>query len=224
MIREIFRRIGTGNRTFLELGVGNGQVNNTTFLLAQGWKGYWLEADAGSVSTIRRDFATPLATAQLTLLHALATVDGAAECLNWLGVPPELDLLSVDVDRNTYWVLAALLRVLRPRVAVVEYNATYPAISIGKPSTMRAAGGTVRRTSAPASRPTRSSAERMALLSSGGSARRECILRAGGPLWRSLREAIHRRDVLRARPVLSHPHAWAPAVLQRPPAAELDRP
>jgi hypothetical protein len=127
MIREIFRRIGTGNRTFLELGVGNGQVNNTTFLLAQGWKGYWLEANAGSVSAIRRDFATPLATAQLTLLHAMATVDGASECLTRLGVPPELDLLSVDVDRNTYWVLAALLRVLRPRVAVVEYNASYPA-------------------------------------------------------------------------------------------------
>lgn len=127
IIREIFRRAGARDGTFLELGVGDGQVNNTTFLLTQGWKGYWLEGNPRSVSTIRRDFAKPLATAQLQLVHAIATAETVAESLERLGVPREIDLLSVDLDRNTYWVLSALLRVIQPRVAVVEYNATYPA-------------------------------------------------------------------------------------------------
>ena len=36
MIQEIFRRIGTTNRTFVEFGVGDGLENNSLFLLKQG--------------------------------------------------------------------------------------------------------------------------------------------------------------------------------------------
>ena len=43
ILHEIFRRIGDGKRTFLELGVGNGLENNTLFLLIQGWSGIWIE-------------------------------------------------------------------------------------------------------------------------------------------------------------------------------------
>lgn len=126
IIREIFRRVGTQDRTFLEVGVGDGQVNNTTFLLSQGWQGCWLEGSQRSVTLIRRNFAGPLASGQLKLLHATLTAETVPECLARLGVPAEADLLSVDIDRNTYWVLAALLELVRPRAAVVEYNATYP--------------------------------------------------------------------------------------------------
>jgi hypothetical protein len=33
--------------------------------------------------------------------------------------------LSIDIDRNTYWVWAAL-GAYRPRIAAIEYNATFP--------------------------------------------------------------------------------------------------
>lgn len=42
-----------------------------------------------------------------------------------LRVPPDLDLLSIDIDQNTYHVWRAI-RSLRPRVVVVEYNASIP--------------------------------------------------------------------------------------------------
>src|SRR5215210_7193208 len=42
IIGEIFRRIGTRSRRFIEIGVGNGLENNTAFLLAQGWLGGWI--------------------------------------------------------------------------------------------------------------------------------------------------------------------------------------
>lgn len=125
-IREIFRRVGESDRTFLEMGVGTGQVNNTAFLLTQGWNGWWLDGDARSVALIRSHFAEPLAGGRLRLLQAFITAENAAECLRRLAVPSTVDLLSVDLDRNTYWILAALLEVVRPRVLVVEYNATYP--------------------------------------------------------------------------------------------------
>src|SRR5689334_18541665 len=45
IIAELFRRIGTKNRLFVEFGVGNGLENNTAFLLTQGWRGSWIEGD-----------------------------------------------------------------------------------------------------------------------------------------------------------------------------------
>lgn len=42
-----------------------------------------------------------------------------------LEVKSEFDLLSLDIDRNTYFVWAALEK-FRPRVVVIEYNATFP--------------------------------------------------------------------------------------------------
>jgi hypothetical protein len=54
------------------------------------------------------------------------TRENVSQSLVQLGVPAEIDLLSLDVDRNTYWILSAVLPALRPRVLVVEYNATFP--------------------------------------------------------------------------------------------------
>src|SRR5690606_28043915 len=39
--------------------------------------------------------------------------------------PKELDLLSVDIDGNDYWVLKEILKEYTPRVIVCEYNAYY---------------------------------------------------------------------------------------------------
>ena len=127
ILREVFRRIGTTDRTFLEFGVGDGQRNNTTFLLTQGWRGWWIEGDERSAAAIRRVFARPLAGSQLALLHWMVTAENIAEAFRRLQVPAEIDLLSLDIDRNTWHALAATLPIVRPRALVVEYNATYPA-------------------------------------------------------------------------------------------------
>jgi hypothetical protein len=56
MIAEIFRRIGSGSKTFVEVGIGTGIENNTVFLLQQGWRGGWIEANPRSVDLVRRRF------------------------------------------------------------------------------------------------------------------------------------------------------------------------
>src|ERR1700674_965222 len=45
IIGEIFRRIGASDRTFAEVGIGDGTQNNTAFLLSQGWTGFWIDSD-----------------------------------------------------------------------------------------------------------------------------------------------------------------------------------
>jgi hypothetical protein len=126
VLREIFRRVGAESRTFLEIGVGDGQRNNTTFLLSQGWRGYWLEGNSASVQQIFHRFRQPIEQKQLTVLETVVTRENVVGELTRVGVPAEVDLLSLDVDRNTYWVLSSVLTALRPRVAVIEYNALYP--------------------------------------------------------------------------------------------------
>jgi hypothetical protein len=127
MIDEIFRRVGTTNRVFLEIGVGNGFENNTAFLLQQGWSGFWIEGDGKSARFINRHFKSILQEGRLKLRKAVVNAEAIARLLTELAVPKEIDLLSVDIDRNTYWVLRAILPAIRPRVIVVEYNALMPA-------------------------------------------------------------------------------------------------
>jgi len=124
-IAEIFRRIGTASRTFLEIGVGDGLENNTTFLLWQGWSGWWVEGNGEYAARIRGTFRAPLAEGKLTLIESFVRSGEVAGLLERHHVPAEHDLFSLDIDRNTYWAWAALGK-FRPRAAVIEYNASIP--------------------------------------------------------------------------------------------------
>ena len=123
VIDEIFRRIGTTNRRFVEIGVEGGLENNTLALLTAGWSGLWIEADPASQAAIRAGFAQPLASGQLALAAARATAENLEGLLDAAAVPAEPDLLSIDVDGIDYWLWKAVAT-RRPRVVVVEYNAS----------------------------------------------------------------------------------------------------
>jgi hypothetical protein len=126
IIQEIFRRIGTESRTFVELGVENGAQCDTIFLLSLGWKGIWVEGYPQHIATINSWFANSLARGDLTLVKLFITAENIGDALRNAGVPEPLDLLSIDIDYNTYYAWKAL-SFLKPRAVVVEYNATYPA-------------------------------------------------------------------------------------------------
>jgi hypothetical protein len=126
IIAEIFRRIGTTDKTFLEVGVGDGLENNTAYLLTQGWTGCWVESDPRGVRAIRDNLGRRLSDGTLKLIELFVTMENVAPALKAGAVPEDLDLLSIDVDRNTYWIWSALAHI-RARVVVVEYNATFPA-------------------------------------------------------------------------------------------------
>ena len=123
IIDEIFRRIGTTNRQFVEFGVETGVENNTLALLLAGWSGLWIEADAAAVANIRVNLREPLDAERLRVVQAFVTAEIIEELLVRGAVPPEPDLLSIDIDGNDYWVWKAIDKV-RPRVVMIEYNAS----------------------------------------------------------------------------------------------------
>jgi hypothetical protein len=123
IISEVFRRIGTGKRVFVEIGVGDGTENNSAFLLACGWSGYWIDGNPAIQQRVDQwNAADP---GCLQGLVTFVTRENATQLLRQMNVAVEMDLLSIDVDQNTYYVWEALSH-YRPRLVVVEYNAALP--------------------------------------------------------------------------------------------------
>jgi hypothetical protein len=120
-IGEIFQRIGTKSRFFVEIGVGDGLECNTAFLLLQGWSGVWFECSQVDLKKGRRNFKDyPVSIVEQRL--TTATVDAAIQqACN--GVP--VDLLSVDIDSYDYYLWEAI-QCISPRAVVIEYNAAFP--------------------------------------------------------------------------------------------------
>jgi hypothetical protein len=123
IIAEIFRRIGATSRTFVEFGVETGVECNTAKLLVEGWRGLWIEGNAANAGAIRQNFAPFIADRRLALQESLVTAENINALIGQGGLSGEIDLLSIDIDCNDYWVWKAIDAV-DPRVVVIEYNAT----------------------------------------------------------------------------------------------------
>ena len=123
MIHEIFRRIGAGKRIFAEIGISDGTENNTAFLLSQGWTGFWVDGDKTFLRMLgaRADLQGDCVKSVVSFV----TKENIAGLFGQLGVPEEFDLLSLDIDQNTYYAWEGL-STYHPRAVVVEYNALLP--------------------------------------------------------------------------------------------------
>jgi hypothetical protein len=124
IIREIFRRIGATTKNFVEIGAGDGLENNTVSLLFEGWKGLWIEGSPRHAEKIERCLPETIKRGDLAILQARVTTANVDELVAALIRKAELDLLSIDIDGNDWHVFSAI-KVVRPRVVVMEYNAKF---------------------------------------------------------------------------------------------------
>lgn len=127
IVAEIFNRIGTTNKIFVEFGVQNGLECNSHFLLHLGWKGLWIEGSKKYCKEIRKFFGEPLKNRQLKLVNGFIDKDNINSLIHG-GLKEKvenIDLLSIDIDGNDYWVWKAI-NVVSPNVVIIEYNAKFP--------------------------------------------------------------------------------------------------
>jgi hypothetical protein len=112
IIQNIFDRIGTSSGYFVEFGAGDGQtISNTVLLRYAGWKGLLIEPGGWFNKNIpgiacRSDFLTP---------------ENIESVFDDARVPTSLDLLSIDIDGNDYYLWQALNR-YQPRLLVIEVD------------------------------------------------------------------------------------------------------
>ena len=122
LIAEIIKRIGSGHKTFVEFGVEDGMECNTLYLTLSGWRGLWMDGSANHLKFINEKFKHLINKNQLVAVQAMINAENINDLISD-NIGTEVDLLSIDIDRNDYWVWKAL-NVINPRVVVCEYNAT----------------------------------------------------------------------------------------------------
>ena len=133
MIEEVFKRIGSGPRTFIEFGVETGVQCNTVKLLLEGWRGLWLEGSSVDAAEIRRTLTPYMSSGALSVKEAMVSAENVNDLFAGAGFTGEIGILSIDIDYNDYWVWKAV-EVVKPRLVVIEYNATLkPPLSLTVP-------------------------------------------------------------------------------------------
>ncbi len=125
IIAEIFRRIGTTNRTCIEFGAGNGSENCTGFLVMQGWRALWIDGSDSFMFFMNASWAPQMASNQLVALKAFITAETIDDLISSAGFSGEIDFLTVDLDGNDYHILEKISAV-SPRVICAEYNGNIP--------------------------------------------------------------------------------------------------
>src|SRR5262249_44897871 len=91
------------------------------YLLENGWTGVWAEADESLVARSRQIFASR----PIKIIHKFLNRENIVETFQQAGIPPVFDFMSVDTNGNDYWLWATVGEVFKPRVVVVEYNASF---------------------------------------------------------------------------------------------------
>jgi hypothetical protein len=120
-LQRIFSSIDVRTRSFVEFGFGPFQNNTLDFALKYRASGLYMDGSAKSCLIAKLFWAfVPLKVRVKRAWIDKANVDSliSEECNG------EIDLLSVDVDGNDYWLWQAI-RCISPRVIVVEYNASF---------------------------------------------------------------------------------------------------
>jgi len=127
VLEHVFERIPDVGRWCVDVGASDGQFLSNTWNLIQnhGWSAVLIEKE-------KRPFADLLAlyssNPRVTPLQRAAWIEGPdalSALLDRASVPPDFDLLSIDVDGNDYH-LWERLDGYEPKVVVVEYNPMIP--------------------------------------------------------------------------------------------------
>jgi hypothetical protein len=125
----LFSLIGTTNKRSVELCAGNGTSCNTAnLILNHGWTGLLVDGVLAEVEEGRRFYSQQADTAghPPTFLHAWVTRENVNELVAGAGFHGEIDVLSLDLDGNDYWIWEAL-DCVSPRVVVLEYRTVWGA-------------------------------------------------------------------------------------------------
>jgi len=123
----IFSIIGTSNKTCVEICGGNGIQNNTANLIINhGWNGLLFDGSKANIETAKNFYSRNPDTFSFPpkIVHAWITKSNINKLIEDAGVTGEVDLLSIDIDGNDYWLWEAIT-VIKPRVFVAEIQCVW---------------------------------------------------------------------------------------------------
>ena len=127
ILARIFEVIGEHGKVCVEFGAWDGREYSNTFgLIQRGWSGYLIEANAERFKALQE---THRGNPRAKLINRFVKLDKGEgtidEILAEHGCPGEIDLLSIDIDGNDYYVWESMAEP-SAKVVVVEFNPTVP--------------------------------------------------------------------------------------------------
>jgi hypothetical protein len=123
----IFSQIGLTNRQFVEFGVEDGtECNAANLVINFGFSGLMMDGSRDKVERGRAFYEAMLGNrvSRLRFIQSWVTAENINDTLRANGAEGEIDLLSIDIDGNDYWVWKEI-RAASPRVVVAEYNSGF---------------------------------------------------------------------------------------------------
>ncbi len=123
----IFAVLGIWRGTFVDVGSADGINSNCANLaLNFGWHGLFIDGDAENVRRGEAFYRSHPDTFEYPskFIRALVTRENVNDLLKAADVPPEVDLMSIDIDGNDYWVWDALEHTA-PKVVIIETHVEF---------------------------------------------------------------------------------------------------
>lgn len=123
----ILAAIGMQNKTFVEIGSDDGINSNCANLVLNfGYHGLFLDGNPRSIERGRRFYSKyphPWMYAP-TFKCAKVTAENINDLVSEAGLKGDIDVLSIDIDGNDYWVWKAL-EVVSPNVVIIESHVEF---------------------------------------------------------------------------------------------------
>lgn len=127
LILFILAVIGVKHQRFIEIGSDDGLNSNCANLaLNFSWTGLFIDANAQSISRGRYFYKRyPNPYGDKPVFHeGKVTRENINSIIQQHGFAGEIDLLSIDIDGNDYWIWDAL-KVVSPRIVIIETHIIY---------------------------------------------------------------------------------------------------
>ncbi|MGM0588342.1 MAG: hypothetical protein ACQETE_08015 [Bacteroidota bacterium] len=118
----IFSVIGEGNKTFIEIGAADGINSNcANFALNLGWHGLFIDGDSSSIAKGKEFYQNHHDSFLYPPVFKTAMVkrSNINELIREEGFEGDIELLSIDIDGNDYWIWDAI-EVVSPKVVIIE--------------------------------------------------------------------------------------------------------
>jgi len=115
----LIREAGLSARRFVEIGCGKNGGNSGFLAQECGWSGLMIDAHKIRVDYVQRHFGAAVAARQ-----EWVTCDNVNTILGKTGFDDDIDLLSIDIDGNDYWVWEAL-DAITPGLVIIEFNSMF---------------------------------------------------------------------------------------------------
>jgi hypothetical protein len=116
----LLNEVGVTRRRFVEIGSGLSGGNSGFLARECGWSGLMVDGHAEHMTQVGRRFPT------VTAVAAWVTRENINELITTNGCAGEMDLFSLDLDGNDYWIWEAMTA-CSPRVVILEYNSMFGA-------------------------------------------------------------------------------------------------